>query len=50
MDYIHYNPVKHGYVDDPKDWPFSSLKRLIAKGIYDRNWAAPADVVDVEFD
>ena len=28
FDYIHYNPVKHGYVDDPKDWPFSSLKRL----------------------
>jgi putative transposase len=50
MDYIHYNPVKHGYVDDPKDWPFSSLKRLMAQGIYERDWAAPADVVDLEFE
>jgi len=24
FNYIHYNPVKHGYVDKPEDWPFSS--------------------------
>ena len=24
FDYIHYNPVKHGYVDDYKDWEWSS--------------------------
>ena len=39
MDYIHYNPVKHGYVDNPKDWPFSSLHRLVANGLYEQNWA-----------
>lgn len=25
FNYIHYNPVKHGYVDDPYDWQWSSL-------------------------
>jgi putative transposase len=23
LDYIHYNPVKHGLVACPRDWPFS---------------------------
>ena len=27
MDYIHWNPVKHGLVASPDDWPFSSWKR-----------------------
>ena len=22
MDYIHFNPVKHGFVADPANWPF----------------------------
>jgi len=26
FNYIHYNPVKHGYVCDPYDWPWSSLQ------------------------
>jgi len=25
FNYIHYNPVKHGYIGDPYDWPWSSL-------------------------
>jgi putative transposase len=25
MNYIHYNPVKHAYVDDPYTWEWSSL-------------------------
>lgn len=26
IDYIHWNPVKHGLVDDPDDWPFSTYQ------------------------
>jgi putative transposase len=26
FNYIHYNPVKHGYVSDAYDWPWSSLQ------------------------
>jgi len=25
FNYIHYNPVKHGHVLDPYEWPWSSL-------------------------
>jgi putative transposase len=32
FDYIHYNPVKHGYVKCPKDWPYSSFHRWVNKG------------------
>lgn len=24
VDYIHFNPVRHGHVDDPDDWPHST--------------------------
>jgi putative transposase len=37
-DYIHYNPVKHGYVIKPTDWPYSSIHRYIEAGIIDRDW------------
>lgn len=26
FNYIHYNPVKHGYVERPKDWRYSSYR------------------------
>ncbi len=26
LNYIHINPVKHGYVSDPYDWPWMSLQ------------------------
>jgi len=25
LNYIHLNPHKHGYVQDPNEWPWSSL-------------------------
>ena len=28
VDYIHFNLVKHGYVERAGDWPYSSLNRL----------------------
>jgi putative transposase len=39
MDYIHYNPVKHGWATTVKDWPYSSFHRLVKMGIYPINWA-----------
>jgi putative transposase len=37
-DYIHYNPVKHGYVRCPKDWPWSSFHRHVRSGDYPMEW------------
>lgn len=40
MDYIHYNPVKHGWVKTVKEWPYSTFHRLVQKGIYPADWAS----------
>jgi REP-associated tyrosine transposase len=37
-DYIHYNPVRHGRVSQPWDWPFSSFQRFVALGHYEWDW------------
>lgn len=39
-DYIHYNPVKHGYVTRPVDWPWSSFHRLVQRGWYTTDWGS----------
>jgi len=46
VDYIHYNPVKHGYVNHASDWPYSSIHRFIAKGVLDRNWGSGIEPSD----
>ncbi len=38
LDYIHYNPVKHGLVDSPLDYPHSSLARFGEGGYYSADW------------
>ena len=38
VDYVHYNPLKHGLVNRVKDWPFSSFHRAVASGIYSTEW------------
>ncbi len=38
MDYVHFNPVKHGYVGHPADWPYSSFHRCVESGIYPIGW------------
>lgn len=40
VEYIHYNPVKHGYVEAPWDWPFSSFRRAVKRGWHDKEWGA----------
>ena len=39
-DYIHYNPVKHGYVQAPSEWPNSSFQRFVKAGLYDLAWGS----------
>lgn len=38
VDYIHFNPVKHGLVNRPRDWPWSSFHRWVRNGHYDVDW------------
>ena len=38
MDYVHYNPVKHGHVARVSEWPCSSFHRRVEAGIYSEDW------------
>jgi putative transposase len=38
MDYIHFNPVKHGHVSRVSDWPHSTFHRYVEIGMYPKNW------------
>ncbi|MGD8642505.1 MAG: transposase [Gammaproteobacteria bacterium] len=40
VDYIHWNPVKHGWVDRVCDWPHSSFHDYVKQGIYPEDWAS----------
>lgn len=44
LDYIHFNPVKHGWVPRVADWPHSSFHKFVRSGLYPLEWAAPEDV------
>ncbi|MCI5146899.1 MAG: transposase, partial [Candidatus Electrothrix sp. AR3] len=44
LDYVHYNPVKHGYVQAvAQQWPYSTFHRYVEQGMYDKGWAAEPD-------
>ena len=38
LDYVHYNPVKHGLAASAWDWPYSSFRNAVDKGWYARDW------------
>jgi putative transposase len=38
VDYVHFNPVKHGLVGSARDWPFSSFRRAVVRGDYPADW------------
>lgn len=38
LDYIHYNPIKHGYVKSTKDWEYSSFNKFVKMKYYEMDW------------
>jgi putative transposase len=49
-NYIHWNPVKHGWVARVRDWPHSSFHRYVRLGIYALDWAARPEVLAYDKD
>ena len=43
LDYIHMNPVKHGWVRQVKDWPYSTFHRYVQEGVYSLDWCGVVD-------
>lgn len=38
LDYVHYNPVKHGLVTCPHLWPYSTFGKWVKRGVYEPDW------------
>jgi len=39
VEYIHFNPVKHGLVAGVRYWPYSSFHRYVQQGLLSEDWA-----------
>jgi len=40
LDYIHYNPVRHGLAAAPSEWPHSTFQKWVARGVYEPHWGS----------
>ena len=52
LDYIHYNPVKHGYVSRVSAYKHSSFDEWAKRGIYSENWGSeePLNLSDLDLE
>jgi putative transposase len=48
--YIHYNPVKHGYVQRAGDYPHSSFHAYVKRGWYEPDWGEVEDLALAKLD
>lgn len=50
VDYIHYNPVKHGWAARVKEWEYSSFHRYVKLGWINEDWGSDLpDESDLSF-
>ena len=52
LDYIHFNPVRHRYVRNACDYPWSSFRQWVCRGVYQADWGvsheSPVQAMDLE--
>lgn len=49
VDYIHFNPAKHGLVARVRDWPHSSFHRYVRQRLLPNDWAGNVDEARMDF-
>jgi putative transposase len=49
VDYVHFNPVKHGLALRVRDWPFSSFHRYVREGLLPDDWAGDVSEHGADF-
>ena len=49
VDYIHFNPVRHGHAQHTADWPYSTFHRYVNNGVYAHDWAGAINA-ELEYD
>jgi REP-associated tyrosine transposase len=50
VEYIHWNPVKHGHARAVADWPYSSFHKFVRDGIYPAGWGGSGEAAGPEGD
>ncbi|MFZ1319265.1 MAG: transposase, partial [Candidatus Nitrotoga sp.] len=50
VDYIHFNPVKHGHGQRAVDWPHSTFHRYVRDGVYTHDWAVAMESAVLGYD
>ena len=50
LDYLHYNPVRHGHAVIPESYPYSSFRQYQIRGWYTPGWghSVPGNIDDVD--
>ena len=49
VDYVHFNPVKHGLVSRTRDWPYSSFHAYVRHGVLPADWAGDGEEPKMDF-
>ncbi|MEO4047827.1 transposase [Pseudomonas sp. CAU 1711] len=50
LDYLHFNPVKHGLVERVEDWPYSTFQRAVRDGVYPVDWGGGLGPSTIAYD
>ena len=49
LDYVHYNPLKHGYIKNVKDWEFSSFHKFVKQNLYEKEWGSQYNINEFKY-
>ncbi len=49
VDYVHINPLKHGWVTAVRDWPYSTFHRYVSEGLLPEDWATDGSLSSIGF-
>jgi putative transposase len=50
MDYIHFNPVRHGHAAYAGEWPYSTFRRCVKEGMYPEDWGGAPYLQNLDFE
>jgi putative transposase len=49
VDYVHFNPVKHKLVSRALEWPYSSFRAYVRRGLLPADWAGDVEEPTMDF-
>jgi putative transposase len=50
VDYIHFNPVRHGYAKQAGEWPYSTFLKYVRDGAYPLDWGGAPHLGNLDFE